>query len=192
MQYGDVSQMASAMKTQPIPGGKPARPPLQTQPPAALGPAVQGGLPPFLTAPSNRPGEETTQGLAGGPGAGPEVLNDQVPPTDPRELVLLFLSRAFGNKDAYAMRQRIVAERTQTQQSAANMGPQPLSDPTATPSLPDPGFPPPSMAMTGAAPQPDQPTGEAPVTEAPQAEAPVVEPPPAAPTPTEAEKPANG
>lgn len=121
--YGEHQQLAQAQQVLPVPGVSgpppgpaPAGPPVSggnspADPAAALSMAAQAMRPPNggLLAPTNRPGEPVTHGLASGPGAGPEILGgpagislaDQLQAmarstNDPKMAALAELARVYG------------------------------------------------------------------------------------------------
>lgn len=77
-----------------VPTGQPSAP----QPPAAQ----PGGLG-QLTAPTDRPGEPVTAGLASGPGPGPEALGQPPLQQDPTVGLLKGLLSAYPNPDLQAL-----------------------------------------------------------------------------------------
>ena len=77
--YGAAKQLQQAQQAVPLPqaGMTPAAPPVDMQQAMASAQAFQ--MPMGLTAPTTNPNEPLTHGLAMGPGAGPEVLNNPGP-----------------------------------------------------------------------------------------------------------------
>lgn len=73
--YGAAGAQVAAQQAIPLPNGAAPAPGPQGPPPA---PPAPGGPPPGslgpLDAPTQRPGEPLTNGIASGPGAGPEAL----------------------------------------------------------------------------------------------------------------------
>lgn len=109
MPYGANKTLRGAQKAMPLPGpgAAPGGPPSGGGPPpgalmgapAALAAAKGWNPPPTpLSAPSDRPGEPVTTGLASGSGAGPEALQGPSPP-DPLVTGLAILNQ-IPNKDS--------------------------------------------------------------------------------------------
>lgn len=98
--YGLATQQAQAQAQMPLPGGAAQAGPTpvagaQPSPPGLGAGPLPGSLGP-LHAPTNRPLEPVTHGLASGPGGGPQVLA----PPDPLVKVAAVLNNLGGTADA--------------------------------------------------------------------------------------------
>lgn len=115
--YGVKNEQLQAQKQIPLPQGQ--SPGAGASPPPA--PGAGGGVQPVdlvqaakeydpgivpLTAPSQRPGEPVTAGLAQGPGPGPEIFSQ---PTKAMEAanVLDMLAQSLGDDSLLSIAQRI-------------------------------------------------------------------------------------
>lgn len=109
--YGDASQQLASQAAMPL---SRAAAPVQAAgsspavPPQAAPPTTGGGGPPVipsLSAPTSRPNEPLTAGLATGPGAGPEALNlPNANAEDNRTAAMLRgMYQAYPNSDLAAL-----------------------------------------------------------------------------------------
>jgi hypothetical protein len=106
--YGASAQQLAAQKTAPLPKqAPPAAPaPAGSAPagptPAGAAPSVQPGGLGAITAPTDKPNEPLTAGLASGPGPGPEALGQNTE-VDPTLYLLKGLLSKYPNADVQAL-----------------------------------------------------------------------------------------
>lgn len=122
LEFGDVQRLQEARQTVPPLGSKgaPAKIPLATgSRPSGMG-GGGGGLPSFLFDTESGSSElPDTTGLSTGPGPGPEILQNQEPPQDFRELVLQTMASMYDNQEAYLMLSELRRERQATVEAQA-------------------------------------------------------------------------
>lgn len=155
--HGDRAKLEAGQKIAPIqarsapqmtPGGGGGR-----VPPMGGG----GGLPPdhLMGLPSTRPNEPETEGLAEGPGAGPEVLNTPPESDDIRVLALERYARVYDNPEA----KRMLSTHYKSRVPQASMAPMPVNP------LPSEGEPEIEPSMDLDVPMEEDASDEAPVEE---------------------------
>lgn len=99
--YGEAGAQIAAQQAVPLPRQAPA--PGTVGSPAAQGPSAGAPLTP-MDAPSQRPGEPLTTGIASGAGPGPEVLHGTPgPPEDPTLATLKGILARYPNQDLQAL-----------------------------------------------------------------------------------------
>lgn len=99
--YGEATQLRQTQ--QQAPAGQPQTPPVSLQ--AQAHQAAQATPPPsrLIHAPTERPNEPVTTGLASGPGAGPEALVGGGAAMDPTLAVLQGMYSRFPSPDMQAL-----------------------------------------------------------------------------------------